>query len=309
MPLFGLLPYDDEEEERKRRMLTPPINPNEPAPNIPMPTRRPALPMAGPEITARAPRGAMLPPPATGIPGGERTGMLGPVGPRPLTRPEQLEEERHVYQAGTPTRGRSALRGAFEGLASGGLGGAITGAIYGAADPAGLRRRRFEREEKPRLFEQFAMEDAEAERQRRQQAGDVDLDYKRAQIGALNRSNLPRPLPLPRPFKTDRGTLGPDGKIIPGTEPLPPQPRQSTPHYVFDTDGKPYDLDNLEERKRFESLPRHKRVKPEKAASRGAKKTPKTFTVEDVDAAVAETGLSELRIKQRFIENGYREVK
>ena len=188
MPLFGP-PYDDD-NERRRLMAEeamaagafprdnaprPPTLPTLPAPRRPpiprlprgvprgIPSQMPAAPTGPnypvphlPNLPAQSPMAAPAPP-------------LPPMPPgAPITRPtrtEELEDKRTAYQAGTPTRGRSALRGAFEGLAAGGPLGAIVGGIYGAADPGGLRRGRFEREEKPRLMEGWQLEDAERQRQ------------------------------------------------------------------------------------------------------------------------------------------------
>lgn len=285
MPIF---PYDDE-EERRRRMLTPGINPNAPPPNIP--TSRP------------------LPPP--GIPGGAPSGgMLGPGPIEPpapaLTRGSQMYNARADYLQDTPGRGKSALKGALQGfLSGGGLAGAATGGIYGATDPRELREMEFNQKVRPKLLERFAYEDQDRAAQRQGQEAAIEGEYKQAQIGALNRSNLPAP-PKPPGYSSAAG-LGiyndQTGQIT--TPAPPPQPRELAPRPVVNDRGDYVDF-NAETKagRKVKAFQKPKAAPKEKAE-------PKVVSIDDVREAVKKAGghaagWTKSRMKAEFIRKGYR---
>lgn len=232
-------------------MLTPGINPNAPPPNIPA-----SRPLPPPGIPGGAPSGGMLGP-----------GPIEPPAPA-LTRGSQMYNARADYRDEAPGRGKSALKGALQGfLSGGGLAGALTGGVYGAADPRGLREMEFNQKVRPKIAERFAYEDQDRAAQRQGQQDAVEGEYKQAQIGALNRSNLPAP-PKPPSYSNAPGMGILNEQTGQITTPAPPQqPRELAPHYDYDVDHLPYNLNNPQERKRYESLPRGKRVKPEKPAA------------------------------------------
>lgn len=291
MPLGGLLPYDDEEELRRRKpiMLQPPRDPNAP-PELPEPPARPR----------------MLPPPSPEIPGGA---MPSPASRRP-GRAAEVAEARDVYMQGTPGRGSSALTGFLQGLGRGGIGGGIAGAATGAISPRTVRRQQFRQEIQPQIAERFAFEDQERAAQRQAEQDALNDEFKRAQIGATNRSNLPRPLPPPRPVSSPRGLYDPtSGGIIPGTEPLPAPPRELAPRPVLNERGEYVDF-NAETKagrkvKAFQ--------KPKASGGGGGAAKPKAGKkVADMDMIrkyMKDTGSSRSKAIADAIRDGYQVVR
>lgn len=211
MPIFGL-PFTLDDNERRRRIaeqalstgafprgaLTPPINPDSPAPR-PLPSLgipggdRATIPgVPGPSSLPEtiSPRGVMLSA-TTGIPGGERASIPGVRQSRPPTRVEELAEMKDAYVAGAPGRFKSGLVNALRGFAAGvgtggglgaGLGGALAGGAFGAINPRGAREMEFERFEKPKIFERFGMEDQEKAARMAAEKGLREEAMQRAQI-------------------------------------------------------------------------------------------------------------------------------
>lgn len=289
MPLGGLLPYD-EEEERRRRMLTPGFNPA-----LPEPVEAPRMPLSTGRPVDTPPPPARLPSPSIA----------------PLGRAEELDMRKDFHMRETPGRGRSALTGALEGfLGGGGLLGAIAGGVEGAVAPRRRRERQFNAEVRPGLLDRFAMEDQEAGRIRQAEEDEINRQFKTAQIGELNRRNLPEP-PKPRsPISSPRGLYDPEaGGIIPGTEPLPPPPRIPTPNFEFDVDRLPYDINNPQERKKFESLPRSKRVKPEKTGTAKPKEKQKFVPLSKIREYAKQRGISRDQAEAEARADGYTVIR
>lgn len=280
MPLGGLLPYDDEEERRRRGLpLPPPALPPSPTP----------LPTRGNPDTLPSPMPSLRPP----------------------GRGEQINEARDVYMLGTPGRGKSAAKGALQAfLGGGGLLGAGLGAISGAVDPRGLREQEFNTRVRPQILERFSLEDAD--RAAAQAAEDRQLNsaYRTAQIGELNRRGILEP-PKPRqPIRSDRGLYDLDaGRIIPGTEPLPPAPRQLNPNFEYDVDRLPYNLNDPAERKKFELLPRSKRVKPEKTGTAKPKEKQKFVPLSKIREYAKQKGISRDQAEAEARADGYTIVR
>lgn len=290
MPLGGLLPYDDDEEELRRRkpiMLTPPRDPNAP-PELPEPTPRPR----------------MLPPPSPEIPGGA---MPSPPLAGPRGRGAEVAEARDVYMQGTPGRGKSALTGFLQGLGRGGIGGGIAGAATGAISPRTVRRQQFRQEIQPQIAERFAFEDQERARQRQAEQDALNDEFKRAQIGATNRSNLPRPLPPPRPMSTPRGALNVEtNTIIPGTEPLPTPPRELAPRPVLNERGEYEDFNAATKAGR-----KIKAFQKPKATGGGgkAKAGKKVADMDMIRKYMKDTGSSRSKAIADAIRDGYQVVR
>src|SRR5262245_59928093 len=176
MPLFGLLPYDD---ERKRRLaLTPGINPNAPPPppNIAAPPRLPMRAAGNP---------ASIPMPDV------NAGVTAPTLPG-QSRGQQYAGAKAAFLAGTPGHLKSAGLGALRGFQSGGLAGAIAGGAYGAADPRGLREEEFNRRVRPQILEGFAFEDADRQAQMAAQKAQQESALNQARIGEIGSQNAYR---------------------------------------------------------------------------------------------------------------------
>jgi hypothetical protein len=110
--------------------------------------------------------------------------------------------------------GKSALTGFLQGIGSGGglaggLGGAITGGAYGAIDPRGAREALFDQTVAPKLQRDMAQQQQQQQMARQQQENVLNDQYKQAQIGALNRSNMQEPMRplLPHYEKTTEGII------------------------------------------------------------------------------------------------------
>lgn len=290
MPIF---PFDDE-EERRRRMLSPP-----------------AIDMMGELDAARRP--TVLPEISTARPGLSAPSPVTPPPP-PINRQSrfgEMQEAKDAYLEKTPGRGRSALTGALQSfLGGGGLVGAAFGAARGAIDPRGQREQEFNQKIRPQIQERFGAEDQERAMVRQAEQDALNNQYRTAQIGAINRSNMPPP---PRqPSYSSASGLGiynqQTGQV---TTPAPPQqPREPAPNYEFDVDRLPYNINNPAERKKYESLPRGKRVKPEKAGGGGkAKKEAKVVSLSQVEKAADEHfGGDTSEAEAAFVRKGYRVV-
>lgn len=206
---MAILPFFDD-EERKRLALTPGIGGN--LPDVEMP-RRPGI-LSGPRGPGAPSRMPGAPPPSplpeTAIP--ERLPMATPgMLPRPamsgnptiapLSRPERLKMDEDTYVNAAPGRWKSgllnALRGGLQGLATGGglgaaLGGAISGGALGAINPRLAQRANYQQNIRPQILGEFAAEDAERAAMQAGEDRQLNNAYKTAQIGALNRQNMPQ---------------------------------------------------------------------------------------------------------------------
>lgn len=194
-----------DEEERRRRMLTPGINPNAPAPNIPMPTRSVSMPPSENIPIPTRPNIPLATPPIN-----PREAPIPESRPAPMTRMDELGGAKAEFMAKAPGRLKSgllnALRGAAQGLATGGglgaaAGGALAGGAFGAINPRGAREMEFEQVRKPQILERFGMEDQEQARRmaaekalRDEQMMRADIDLKQSQAQKNRMPALPRPV-------------------------------------------------------------------------------------------------------------------
>src|SRR5262245_817974 len=297
MPIFPLT----DEERRRRLALTPPINPDGGGIYADYPPRpKPGLGLPDVSTLER------MPLPAAGAP--EDIPMPRPALGRPQGRSGHVQEARDVYMLGTPGRGRSALSGALEGfLGGGGLLGAATGAIYGATDPRGLREREFNRKILPRIQEGFAYEDQDRALERQAAEDAINNQYKRAQIGALNRSNMPAPPKQPSYgsapgigiYNQQTGTV---------TTPAPPkEEKPPAPHWVRDLTGNYVDVNAPENKgKKVRGYDRPRAPKEPKAQA-----PKKVISISKVREAHKASGgkMSLSDVKASFIERGYRIVE
>lgn len=296
MPLGGLLPYPDEEEERRRRGLPPEV-PRRPTPLMP------------PDVLPEAGMGEPAPLPTRGNPGALPSPM---PSLRPPNRGEQIYEARDVYLQGTPGRGKSALTGALRGfLEGGGLLGAGMGALSGAVDPRGLREDEFNRRVRPQIVDRFAIEDADRAAVTAAEDRQLNNAYRTAQIGELEsqaeKNRRPTILPPPRPIISPRGLYDPAARgIIPGTEPLPPQPRELAPRPVLNERGEYVDF-NAETKagRRVKAF-----QKPEKSGGgRKAKEPPKVVSMTQIRQYMKATGKSRSDAIADAMRDGYRIAK
>lgn len=301
-----------------------PFNPDEPD--------NPVRDLAMGELSAARPRPALpdLPPSspspepmrAAGAPGSSP----GPLTPnRPQNRFEEEQEAKDVYLKGTPSRRKSLLlglaRGALQGMASGGgIGGAVGGAVAGGAvggiSPRTLREQEFNERIAPRIQRRWQFED-QARAEARQAASDaLDADYKRAQIGSLNRANQPQPqrapsaqLRLGRNRRTGKLEYynAADQQEAENHEPaeFPRDERQPGPHWVRDSSGSFVDLNapaNQGRKVRGYDRPR---------APREPKAEKKYAAISDVREAVeaaqasGDNKMTESRMKAIFKAKGY----
>lgn len=309
MPLGGLLPYDDDEEELRRRkpiMLQPPRDPN-----------------ALPELPEPTPRPRMLPPPSPEIPGGA---MPSPPLAGPRGRGAEVAEARDVYMQGTPQgfggRLKSAGLGALQGLAGGGVGGAIAGAATGAISPRTVRRQQFRQEIQPQIAERFAFEDQERARQRQAEQDALNDEFKRAQIGATNRSNMPRP-PDPSFTYTPAGPMNTRTGASPTGGPMALPPPKAPAQRLITFEGKTYDYNDPVQRKALEDaqnkLPRDKFgravSRPDERATaragKGAKgkQPPKVVSMTQIRQYMKDTGKSRTDAIADAMRDGYRIAK
>ena len=294
---MAIFPYDEED------YLTPGFNPNLPR------RRRPALPervMPGVSVGGAPNIGPAAP----------------PVNPNPsplpefrpgMSRADEYSGRKAEYMAGTPGRGKSALKGALQGfLGGGGLIGAGLGAAEGAIDPRALREQEFNRRVRPQILERFGFEDQDRAAQAAAQKAQQEQELNQARIGELEsqtyKNRLPAPVPVQRPrppVHSDRGLYDPEtNRIIPGTEPLPKEEKPPAAHWARDASGNYVDLNAPENKGR--KVRGYDRPREPKAPKEGKKVVPMTTIREAVKASGGKMTTSE--VKAKFIEQGYRIV-
>lgn len=167
---------------------------------------------------------------------------------------------------------KSALSGFLQGMGQGGgIGNALGGAAGGAAgaliSPEGARRGLFEQTQRPALEQATARKQAEAARQQtnarfEQQGRLVESQILENESQAAERNRPKPPAPPPRPVSSPRGLYDPTTRgIIPGTEPLPPPPKERETKLVT-FENKTYDYNDPAQRSALEkaqnAVPRDK---------------------------------------------------
>jgi hypothetical protein len=244
-----------------------------------------------------------------------------PVPNRRPTRGEELTEAKDVYLKGAPGRFRSALTGALQGLAAGGPGGAITGAATGAISPRTVREVEFNQRVRPQIQERFAFEDQQRQAERQAEADALNTQYKQAQIGAVNRSNLPAPdsyssAPGLGIFNRRTGAV---------TTPAPPEaPKKPAQALRPGPDGNYYDVNDPAQAEtlrqlnakmprdrygRFISRADERASRPRALAPRQPKKEAKFASITDVREYAQSKGISESQAAVQFKERGYTIVR
>jgi hypothetical protein len=181
--------------------------------------------------------------------------------------------------------GLGMLSGFARGGVAGGLGGAAGGAAGALINPRGAREQQFETFQRPRLEESEALRRYKEDRERKLAGERLDARYKEAQIGKLGVETLEtqektRQSMIPKP----PARITPNYRIVDvngkpewrdlnqpenqGKAPFfkPPEPKSYAPHWIDDVEGRQYNLNDPAERKRWDSLPRSKRVKPRAAS-------------------------------------------
>ena len=288
MPIF---PYENE-EERKRRRLNLPTEEGYPGPTPP----------ALPEIST--PRQPMM---GAGNPGS----ITPPTFPnRRPSRFEEMNEAKDVYMQKRPSRLGGAVLGGLQAIGGGGsqdLGGAvgqgIGGLIGGLINPKAVRERQFNQRVRPQIEDRFRAEDAERAATRQAEQDALGVELERAKIGATNRQNIPAPPRPQAPIRSDRGLYDPAaGGIIPGTEPLPPAPRELSPRPVLNERGEYVDF-NAETKagrkvKAFQ--------KPKAVGSGKAKQPPKVVSMTQIREYMKQTGKSRSDAIADAMRDGYR---
>lgn len=205
-------------------------------------------PMMGPRPEAADYSGTGVPVPS--LDGGSPT----PYSPMAKARYDYVTEGRGddgKYHRSAGDIAKSALAGLGMGLASGqGLGGAIGGAIGGgvgaAINPRGARENLFDQTVAPRLMRDQAAAQQYQAQQHQQQEDLLNDQYRQAQTGALNRSNLPAP-PRPPSYSSYPGGIfnTQTGEVVPGSAP-PHEVKGPAPHWERDERGRFINLNAAE---------------------------------------------------------------
>jgi hypothetical protein len=247
----SFLEDDDEERFNRARPVGPPL-------------RGPAtLPIPGsttPKLTAPP----MLPPPqpikpmeSTGdrsqvpIPSLSGRGAPTPYSPVAAAKYDYVTEGRGEdgsYKRGFGDIAKSALAGLGQGFATGGglgagLGGALAGGVGSAINPRMGREFVFDSIMAPRMEADLARQQQQQAAQQAQAKAARDAEFQDAQRRKIeaetDKLRLPPPAPTPRaPVRSDRGLLDLETRqIIPGTEPLPPAPKEPTAVWRQDARG------------------------------------------------------------------------
>lgn len=246
---------------------------------------------------------------------------------RRQSRGEEIAEARDAYSEMPLSRGRGALKGALLGLGQGlatgqGLGGALGGALAGAAggalSPKTIRRQEFETQIRPRIEERFGYEDqdraiAQAEYQQQRQMGldAMNAAKTQAEIGEINRRNLPRPErgPAPRWEKgINRRTGQPgfynvaDPAQAAEFEPFQEERKGFSPHWIETPQGYVNLNDPNVDPKKVRKLQRPKAAAKPKAGKKYA-------AITDIRAAAEKAGVSESQMAAQFKSAGYEIVR
>lgn len=292
MPLFGLIPYNDE-EKRRRRLLTEEDNYAPPPPALPeISGRRPSLSAAGSPESVTPPT----------------------LPSRRPSRLEEMNEAKDVYMRKTPGRARAGLLGGLQALGQGGsqdlgqtVGQGLGGLIGGLIDPKGVREAQFNQRVRPQIMDRFAAEDQERAGLRQAEQDALGVELKRAQIGQMNRANMPEPPKRPSLMDIPRGVFDPETRmIIPGTEPLPAAPKPPAPRYVVNERGEYVDVAGEAAAGR-----KVKAFQKPKATGGGgkAKKESKVVSRSQVEKAADEHfGGDDSEAAAAFVRKGYRIV-
>lgn len=275
-----LFPNDEDAEARRKRilMLAQGGDPNQdPGLDTDFPKRE--LPPVDGNIDSATP------PPVAAAATGSRPRFSDPV---------RQGREEFVYRDADPSgrvprtfggtlkaAGVGALTGLGRGGIAGGLGGAAAGAIQGIVSPRRAREAEFEMFKRPGIEESEAYKRHAEERERKLRGEQLDTRVKEATIGNLDSQAKARMIPKPQAQRTtDFRAVDINGQPAfrdlkaPGNEnlkpyfkpPEPKEPKSYAPHWIDDNDGNQYNLNDPAERKRYDSLPRSKKVKPRAAS-------------------------------------------